>query len=405
MITAREAAEKWGTSLRNVQDLCKRGRIEGARRIGRDWMIPAQALRPADARRTRNENRPLLRKTPFLMMTDLYNRAGAAEECARNIEDNTEARRLFEAELAYGRGDIDAVYHHAQYFLNSHSGFYAVISGGMLLAQCAAWRGDVQMWHLAKRHISEAPCKSAADHDIIALSLAATDSMLRRTEEYPDWFREGSFESLPPDAHPAARIYYAKFLMVEAYELAIKKTTAEEVQGLGLMRTLPYFLRPMISQAVAEKTVLVEIYLRILCAVAHQQCNQMLKATEQLDRAIKLCLQDGLYTPLVEHRRQLGIFLDERLLAISPEAAKKVKELHKVLHGGWVRLYNEISVAQMELSLSTREREVARLVAYGCTNQEIAFRLSISVHTVRALLNSIKNKTGTAHRIEICDYI
>ncbi len=79
MITVKEAAEKWGTSVRNVQDLCKRGRIEGARRIGRDWMIPADASKPSDARKSGEENKPLVRKSPFLMLTDLYNVAGGAE--------------------------------------------------------------------------------------------------------------------------------------------------------------------------------------------------------------------------------------------------------------------------------------------------------------------------------------
>jgi len=405
MITVKEAAEKWGTSVRNVQDLCKRGRIEGAQRIGRDWMIPADASKPSDARKSGKENKPLVRKCPFLILTDLYNVAGGADICAEAITQSREARRLFEAELAYMRGDIDSVYLHAQYFLSSHSGFYAVISGGMLLALCAMWRGDIEMWHLAKRHISEAPCKKPSDHDIIALSLAATDSMIRKTDEYPDWFRDGRLDRLPPDALPAAYVYYIKYLIVESYERAIKKTSDGEVQGLGWMRTLPFFINPLISQAIADKTVGVEIYLRILCAVVHLQCGEDKNAARQLDIAIELCLKDGLYTPLVEHKRQLGAFLDERLAIISPEAAARARELHKSLHTGWVKIYNTLSQNHIEETLSAREYEVARLVAYGCSNAEIARRLSISTHTVRALVNSIKNKTGVSSRIEICDYI
>lgn len=405
MITVKEASEKWKTSVRNVQDLCKRGRIEGARRIGRDWMIPENAMKPSDARKTGEENKPLVRKSPFLILTDLYNKSGDADACAEAITQSREARRFFEAELAYMRGDIDSVYLHAQYFLSSHSGFYAVISGGMLLALCAIWRGDIEMWHLAKRHISGAPCKKPSDHDIIALSLAATDSMIRKTDEYPDWFRDGRLDRLPPDALPAAYVYYIKYLIVESYERAIKKTSDDEVQGLGWMRTLPFFINPLVSQAIADKTVGVEIYLRILCAVAHLHCGDRENAVEQLDTAIELCLKDGLYTPLVEHRRQLGAFLDERLNLISPESASRVRELYKSQHAGWVRLYNMLSLNHIEETLSAREYEAARLVAYGCTNAEIAQRLNISTHTVRALVNSIKNKTGASSRIEICDFI
>ncbi|MBR4866800.1 MAG: helix-turn-helix domain-containing protein, partial [Clostridia bacterium] len=49
-LTAQEIATQWGVSLRYVQALCQKGRIEGIVKKGRDWMIPADALRPADGR-------------------------------------------------------------------------------------------------------------------------------------------------------------------------------------------------------------------------------------------------------------------------------------------------------------------------------------------------------------------
>ena len=49
-LSAQEAAEKWGVSLRWVHRLCEDGRIEGVRRFGRNWMIPKGAERPADRR-------------------------------------------------------------------------------------------------------------------------------------------------------------------------------------------------------------------------------------------------------------------------------------------------------------------------------------------------------------------
>ena len=49
-IALKEMAESWGISVRRVQTLCANGRIEGAVRQGRDWMIPKNATRPIDAR-------------------------------------------------------------------------------------------------------------------------------------------------------------------------------------------------------------------------------------------------------------------------------------------------------------------------------------------------------------------
>lgn len=46
-----EAAEKWGISARRVQKLCEVGRIPGAVKFSRVWLIPKDAEKPVDGRR------------------------------------------------------------------------------------------------------------------------------------------------------------------------------------------------------------------------------------------------------------------------------------------------------------------------------------------------------------------
>jgi len=45
-----EASIKWKISDRRIRVLCKEGRIEGAVKLGRNWLIPYDATKPADAR-------------------------------------------------------------------------------------------------------------------------------------------------------------------------------------------------------------------------------------------------------------------------------------------------------------------------------------------------------------------
>ena len=78
---------------------------------------------------------------------------------------------LFEAQIAYARGDIDFVYRRAEDFLAMDKGFYAMLSGGILLGRAAVWRGDVVLWQNAKRHILEAPYRDENSPDIIALAM------------------------------------------------------------------------------------------------------------------------------------------------------------------------------------------------------------------------------------------
>lgn len=49
-ITAKDAAEKWNMSVRNIQNLCAAGKLDGAVKFGNAWAIPEDAKKPQDGR-------------------------------------------------------------------------------------------------------------------------------------------------------------------------------------------------------------------------------------------------------------------------------------------------------------------------------------------------------------------
>ena len=53
IMSAREAADKWGISQRRVAVLCSENRIANAEMIGNMWVMPSNAKKPIDARSTR----------------------------------------------------------------------------------------------------------------------------------------------------------------------------------------------------------------------------------------------------------------------------------------------------------------------------------------------------------------
>lgn len=408
-----DVAKKWGISSRRLQTLCAEGKIEGATRFGRAWMIPKDAKKPKDGRTkaSRQEqikqmttNKPMPRKTPFLYMTDLYNTPGTAESCIENLADNHEAQVLFEAEIAYSRGEIDKVYDRATYLLQKHSGFYAVLSAGMLLALCAIWHGDITMWRKAKIHIAEAPADNDHDRDIMSFSITAVDSMLYNVANFPEWFKIGCFEPLHKDSLPAAKVYYAKYLYAAAYAVATKQLELDGLQGLTLMGLLPATLEPMISQAMADNSVIAEIYLRMTCAVIYRYSGNDIQAIRHIDRAIALALPDNLYGLLAEYCRTLDSLLESRLCLVSPEAWKEVKALYKVYNAGWSKLSGSIRGRTIITTLSRKERDVAKLAAFGMQNSEIAQKLNMSLSGVKQAIRIVSEKTG-ASREDFAAYL
>ncbi|MBQ8359469.1 MAG: helix-turn-helix transcriptional regulator, partial [Oscillospiraceae bacterium] len=390
-------------SPRRLQTLCAAGKIDGALRFGKVWMIPKDTEKPADGRTKASREVQLLEvnltmpsKTPFLHMTDLYSNPGSAEKSIEALANNPEAQTLLAAEIAYSRGEIDKVYEYSYYLLHKHSGFYAMLSAGMLLALCAIWRGDLNMWRQAKIHIAEAPAKNDTDREIAVFAITAVDSMLYNVLEFPEWFKIGRFEVLPKDSLPSAKVFYAKYLYALGYAVATKQLEVPGVQGLSLMAMLHNTMEPMISQAVADKSVIAEIYLRMTCATIYHNCANPVQAVYHIDKAIALALPDRLYGLLAEYGRVLGSLLEQRLSTAAPEAWLAVKALYEKYNAGWTRLSGTVRGKNLATTLSRREREVAKLAAFGMKNGEIAEALHISVSAVKQAINGVSNKTGVS---------
>lgn len=52
-ISVKQASEQWELSDRRVRVLCEQGKIEGATKQGRSWLIPSDAIKPIDGRTLR----------------------------------------------------------------------------------------------------------------------------------------------------------------------------------------------------------------------------------------------------------------------------------------------------------------------------------------------------------------
>ena len=50
-LTTVELSEKWKISPRRIGVLCSDGRIDGAIKKGKTWLIPAESIKPMDARK------------------------------------------------------------------------------------------------------------------------------------------------------------------------------------------------------------------------------------------------------------------------------------------------------------------------------------------------------------------
>lgn len=67
-LSAFEIAKIWKVSSRMVAYYCESGRIEGAVKKGKTWLIPENAKKPADRRRTKEK---LKMELPYMQAEDI----------------------------------------------------------------------------------------------------------------------------------------------------------------------------------------------------------------------------------------------------------------------------------------------------------------------------------------------
>ena len=97
---------------------------------------------------------------------------------------------------------------------------------------------------------------------------------------------------------------------------------------------------------------------------------------------------------LAEYCRVLDTLLERRLTAVDPAAWAEVKKLYKVYNEGWSHLSGAIRGKKIITTLTVKEREVAKLAAFGMSNPEIAAKLNMSLPAVKQAIRITMEKTG-----------
>jgi LuxR family maltose regulon positive regulatory protein len=246
----------------------------------------------------------------------------------------------------------------------------------MLLARLALARGDAAG---AAAILAEVD-RAARQHDfVLQIPAVATARVLT-------FLRLG-------DVAAAAHV-------AQAHELPLSQARVHLAQGdpSAALAVLEPYRRRMAEKAWADQ----ELMALVLLAVALDARGERTRAIELVDEALTLAEPGGF----------IRVFVDEG----APMARLLYEGCTPGVHQGYVRqLLAAFAVdgpgedasprtpaAGIHLAepLSARELEVLRLIAEGLTNQDIAVRLYLSVHTVKAHARTIYAKLGVSSRTQ-----
>ena len=394
-LSVREAAEKWGVSERRINQYCSEGRIPGAEKIGKAWVIPADADKPGDPRKRKNQSvshKPPNAPELFPGFMPLLNTRFEPGHCMETIEKMKAGPKkdIAMAEYRYFSGRAEKAMQHTEVYLTSTDGAIRLSACWIFAYSClTAGRIDHARHALQEiRNTLDANRKTAPSVRAIeafAAFAAAVLLHLPLPEEMPPM--ETFLPLLPPGIRAFALYVLAHYLYLKE-EYGQSAGIVEATLAMG-----------------ADAYPISAIYLHLVAVMDYMSLKQPDRAQTHLLTAWEIARPDDLIEGFGEHHGLLGAMLEATIKSKWPEDFKRIIDITYRFSSGWRRVHNPITGHDVADDLTTTEFAIAMLAARGWTTQEIANHLNISANTVKDHISEAKRKLRVETRKDLKKYM
>lgn len=395
-ITVQEAAEKWQISVRLVQRLCVTSRIEGVRKFGNTWAIPADSRKPGDLRHSQSNEAvqphfPLGAQAVFHFMPLMNTpfEPGHCMETIQNMKDGPQ-KDIALAEYHYFSGQAQKAMQETEVYLNA-ADIAVRLSACWIFGYSCLTMGRIDD---ARRALMEIQRTLAADENASppARSLeafvafaAAVLLHLPLPEKMPP--TQAFLPLLPPGVRAFALYVQAHYLYLkEEYSHSAGIVDAALVMG-------------------ASKYPISAIYLHLVAVMDYMSLRQPEQAQAHLLAAWEIARPDDLIEGFGEHHGLLGAMLETVIKPNWPEDFRRIIDITYRFSWGWRRIHNPDTGHEVADNLTTTEFAVAMLYARDWTSEEIAAHMGVSASTIKRHQAQIKKKLQVGNRQELANYM
>ena len=364
-ISAEETAKKWGIGKRQVQALLANGRIPGAKKYGRFWMIPSDESKPSDLRCK-----------------------GVAEKDTLDADPEYERQLYDEIGKAYFVGNFEYVKRCYREVRSSSKAKLRIASEAI---SAAISTGDYPFYSEIESYLKNI-IKNTKDKQIAAeaqLSLSVAYVNTYALNMIPQWLKDGDFSALQPSERLNAAQLRAKYL-----------------HGMGDYSVMLAVAQTALSFCNTEQAMFFPgVYLKLMCAQACNSMHNQEEASKWLQDAMHCILPYGFITPFAEMISMFDGLVQEQLTRYYPQQVRVIMSQWEKTFSNWVKFHNLFTKNNITQMLSLREYQMATLAAQGIPSKKIAERQGISLSREKSIMKDIYAKLCISNRRELSGYI
>ena len=372
-ITAAEAAEKWGVAIRQVQRLLMAGRIRGAQKYHRSWMIPASAEKPGDPRLDKTRGKTSLSEDlDYVIESTITPWPRDNPDAILDTVSQPRLRLQYEGELAYMRGDFERV---KACFREIGRDDAARLRACPLTIAAAICTGDYALYTEIEAYL-KGFIESDISLDVVAFAELALNTAYVSAiapNMVVGWLVNGDFSAL----HARAKL-----------DAAYKR--AKYFQGIGEFMSMLAVAETALAFFESEDGINFDcITLRMVCAMACYELGRFGDAKSHLLHVMGVALPHGFITPFAEAATALGSLMEQCFEPRFHDCYDAVMRQWKRTFANWIDFHNRFTKDNIKSILSIQDYEIARYAARGDSDAEIAKQVHLAVGTVRNRLQSI----------------
>lgn len=383
--TAMQAAQRLGVNIRTVQKWAKQGKLAGAQKVGRDWMIPENAFPQETSSEKEGEKRGM-----FMPFASSYFPLGEAEAFINSLEDEDE-RNIALGEYYYHKGECEKAVEILEEYLDSpvHNYrfaasiicFFSYLSlGHKHQAQFTLHSIDTQLRQIY----------NTDKHDVRAAKGVFACTLFSTLLHF-------SSDRIPPLENYVNDLDKG-IKCLALYLIAYKAYLEKDYSRAYGIAEASIIICP-------EEFPIALIHTHIIAAVSLMSLTKVKKAKEHLVAAWEMALPDGFYQPFAEHHPVLQGLLESYLKKEHPEEFAHIIDIAKTYGKSWRRIHNELMEKTVAENLTTTEFVVASLYYRNWRIKEIADHMHLSERTIKNYLQIIYQKLGVNGRKGLEDFM
>jgi len=366
-ITVKEASDKWGITTRQICKLCCKGRIPGAEKRSKVWMIPANAKKPCDGRKNEPENdvEPIL----LLFNPDYLDN--------NNIANNKPASIICEAQKLYMEGKVQEGYELIN-SLSINDKSYAFVANmiKMILLSRLGRKDEVTLvYNQLNKEICEG--KKRAEH-LIFLSF---------------WAQEIDFDDFPKGEE-------IQFGIMPIFAFLEARKELNELIRTGTKKNI-FNLEIICDSLVERNCPLILAYYHIILAVYYNALAEKSAYKHHIQKATDILLPRKWYMPLAEYSSTIDLSF---IRDIDEKAYIEIMNQSKIAIISYVKMnvFDDICISP-KLSPSMNI-QIAYLLMQGKSNKEISEELGITQYKVKQHIDDLAMVIGASSKKEIKDF-